>query len=283
VPEREVSTGGPGDVEAIGVVELPLVEVGRRPHEQHPAAGGDRAAGDLDVGGRNARRGVGRRCDAQHLLDRAGDRRRIGRQPVAHVGMPGEELEAVADEVRGRVVAPDEQEPAEGEQLVLGEALAVDLRDEQGGQEVVLRRVPPVLQQVGEDPVAAHGRAVGTVRRGLVHELVGEVAALHDALVAEPDQPAHHDGGEHRGEVGEGVAPPLLHEAGEELAGRRPDRRLQLRHPPRRERSAEQRPHLGVARRVEGVERRLGVGALLLAHVAERGRIARGGPHVGVT
>ena len=155
VAERQVPVDPAPYVEAVGVGELPVVQVGGAPHEHHPGAGGDEYAVALDVSRDRAGQGLGGGGDAQHLLDGVGHERGVGGEGRPLVGVAGEELDTVAQEARGRVVAADDQEEAEPEQLLLAQSLAVDIGPEEGAHEVVGRLVATSDEQVADQGVHA--------------------------------------------------------------------------------------------------------------------------------
>ena len=142
VAEREVTRDRSPDVEALGVRELAVVEVCGTPDEHDPRPGGDRDPVQLDLPHRGARQHLRRRLDAQHLLDGRGEQRRVGDERGALVGMAGEQLGAVPDQARRGVVAGDEEQEREPEELLVGQVLAVGLGGDQRAHEVVARRDP---------------------------------------------------------------------------------------------------------------------------------------------
>ena len=88
------------DVEPVAVGVAPVVAVGRADEEQHDAALGHRVAVELDVAGdvpADVRR---RRLEAEELLDRVGDERRILDELAPLVGVLGEHLAGPADQAR---------------------------------------------------------------------------------------------------------------------------------------------------------------------------------------
>ena len=81
----------------------------------------------LDVAHRGAGQHLGRRLDPEHLLDRGRDQRRVGHELGPLLGVASEQLGAEPDQGRGRVVAGDQEQEGEAEQLLVGQVLAVDL------------------------------------------------------------------------------------------------------------------------------------------------------------
>ena len=98
------------DVEAVAVVELRVVAVGRADEQHHDAALGHRLAVVLDVAGDVAGLHRRRRFVAQQLLDGVGDERAVLHELAPLVGMLGEHLARPPDEPgRGLVAGAGEQ------------------------------------------------------------------------------------------------------------------------------------------------------------------------------
>jgi hypothetical protein len=76
--------------------------------------------------------------EAHDLFHGVGDLRGVRAQPRALVGWARELHDRVAEHLRRRLVAGDDEEEAEPDDLGIGQALAVDLGLDQGGDEVVL-------------------------------------------------------------------------------------------------------------------------------------------------
>ena len=103
--------------------------------------GGDRDPADLDVLGGGALEQLQRRVEAHQLLDRRRQQRR-GRPAAAcsWSGCSQQREQAVAADVDRRLVPGVEQQDAGGDQLVLGEPVALGVADlHQVGEQVVAR------------------------------------------------------------------------------------------------------------------------------------------------
>ena len=104
-----------------------LVEVGRRVPDDHLVARPDLRPAQLDVAGGGAAEVQHRRRPAQDLLDRGRHERRVGAQPRHLVGVVHERLHAVRDRLAGGLVAGDDEQQEHRVELLLGQALPVDL------------------------------------------------------------------------------------------------------------------------------------------------------------
>ena len=89
----------------------------------------------LDVARRGARHVLDRAHPAQHLLDRGGNARRVARQRLELLGIAQQLVHAAAQDVARRLVAADQDEQALHQQIVVAEALAVDLGVDQDADE----------------------------------------------------------------------------------------------------------------------------------------------------
>ena len=136
VPERQVTLGAAPDVERPGGRPvLALVVVGGPDDEQHGLACLEGFTVELDVVRQRPVHVLRRVVEAQRLLDRVGDERRIVDEERTLLGMLGQQLDRVGEQLRRRLVAGDDEQDAEAEQLLLGERSAVDLEVEQIGDE----------------------------------------------------------------------------------------------------------------------------------------------------
>ena len=89
----------------------------------------------LDVAGQRARHQLCRALVAEDLLDRIGDAVRVGEhlRPLLREALQREQT--VAEQLRRGLVARDDQEEEEADDLLVGEVLAVALgRDQRGGE-----------------------------------------------------------------------------------------------------------------------------------------------------
>ena len=210
--------------------------------------------------------------------------------------VPEQGEQAVADQVHGGLVARDEEQHAGGEQLPLGEAVALLLHRDERGEQVRARVTAALGEQRAEvvrdaapaDPPALHDRLVGRdadgveapddVRRPLLDLLV--VAGRHSEHVAD-------DGDRQRvGEIADDVHPPLpLHPIEQEIHHAL-DLPAHALDDPRREGSVDERPQAGVVGRVaeeHGAREAAGLGLLAvlgredgLESVAPEARVAQG-------
>jgi hypothetical protein len=214
----------------------------------------------LGVAEQAARQRLRGRLVAQHLLDRVRQQRRIFRQQPALVRVLGEQHRAVRDQVRGRVVAGDDEHEAEAEQLLLRERLPVELRVDQRAHEVVPARAAALLEQHRELPVDRRGRVLDRLRlraalRQLDHRL-RPVEEVRDALVGDADHLADHAARDVARVGGEEIATARLEHGREQLARDRADARLHLADALRREGERDERAQPVVAGRVEALDRR---------------------------
>ena len=106
--ERDVLVLRPAHVEAVGVGELRRIAVGGCQQQVDPLPPADLGAVHLQIDLGQARRQLNRAVVAQDLLDRRGHQRRIVPDPPHLVGVAQQGQQAVADQVRGRLVAGDE-------------------------------------------------------------------------------------------------------------------------------------------------------------------------------
>lgn len=151
--ERQVPGGvGPGDVEPVRVGEHGGVPVGA-------AEGGDDGGTLRDQGAvhfcvlcRDAGRQLGGAVVAEEFLDRAGGERRVGceRPPLRGAGLGQQRDGAVADEVHGGLEPGDEDEQRGGDELALGEPVAVFPGGDEGGQQAVVGVSPALFREVAQ-------------------------------------------------------------------------------------------------------------------------------------
>jgi hypothetical protein len=184
------------------------------------------------------------RLDAQHLLDRIRDPRRIVDQLLALFRILCEQHGAVADQVHRRVGAADHQVEAEAEQLFARELHAVHSSFEQRTHEVVSRLGPALREQHGELLVDPGRRLL--YRMGLRPRLDHRLGALEEAvatLLGNADQLADHDARQCRRKAAKEVALAFLLHLVEQARHRSTDARLEAGDPPRREDAAQNSAH----------------------------------------
>ena len=123
-----------------GSLPARLVVVGRADVDDDDGAARDRRRRSTSVSRVAVRTIVGeRRLPAQALLDRLLHQRAVGAQRVELVGVRQQAEQQVARRAVGRLGAGGEQQPEEGEDLLVGEALAVELGLREHADQVVAR------------------------------------------------------------------------------------------------------------------------------------------------
>jgi hypothetical protein len=110
MPERQVRVWVAADVETVRIGEGGFVAVGRGERDDHLVAGPDVLPAEVAVGGGGPAERHDRRPPAQHLLDRAGQQRRVRAQVVLGVGMLEQRDARAGQAVAQRLV------PGHGEQ-----------------------------------------------------------------------------------------------------------------------------------------------------------------------
>ncbi len=251
---------GAGDVEPVRVRELRGIPVGRADRGDHEGAFRDRLAAHLHLRVRDAGGPLHRAVVAQQLLHRAADERGLPMEAFELGGMPEQGKEAVADQVHGGLVAGDEEQDAGGEQLALGEPVALLLHCDEGGEQVRARMAAALGEQRAEvvrdpapaDAPALHDRRVGRdadrveapddVRRPLLDLLV--VADRHPQHVADDGH------GKGIGEIGDHVHPPRRLHPVEQAVDHALDLAAHALDHPGGERPVDERPQAGVVGRV---------------------------------
>src|SRR6185312_2187911 len=131
--EGEMTVRLAPQVEPFRVDELRGIAVGGANADMDIGARGHVDAAERGVLGGTAVAELIRALHAQKLLDRRVDERGIVAQFVHRLRMPKQQVDAVADEVRRRLVAGVEQEDAIVQQLDLAQALARAARLESAG------------------------------------------------------------------------------------------------------------------------------------------------------
>jgi hypothetical protein len=162
-PEGDMPLRVAREVQPVRLRPMPLVTIGRRPHERDASALGDHRAVHPDVAGGRPRQHLDRRVEPEQFLDRGRRDRRLGTQHLPLVGESIEVQQRVRDEPgRGRDPG-DEQEHGAAEHLV-GAQLARLFRGDEVRHEVLARRAAPLgggVLHVRPEPVAARDRLGG--------------------------------------------------------------------------------------------------------------------------
>ena len=181
--ERDVVVRLPPQVEPVRIGEDLLVVVRRDVPERELVALPDRRAADLGVASGRAAEVDDRRPEAEDLLDRGGQERRVGREPLELVRVLHEGEDALGDPGSRRLVAGKDEDLEEVRVLRVGEALAVHLRVDEPGDEVagrvmasLLADLPAVLEDVPGGR-ASEGKEA-RVDVGRVLDWVGDVVGV---------------------------------------------------------------------------------------------------------
>jgi hypothetical protein len=301
VPERQALALLATNVEDVGILEDALVAVRRADQERDARAPGNLAAVDLHRAGGGAGDQLRGGVVAQRLLHPARNQRRVVAHALPLVGVLPQPVDGVPEQLGGGLVAGDDHEEEEGDDVPVAEAVAVDLGGQQGVGEVVLgaRAVRfHVPGEVAEDV----GRCLHSLRRHLcpallaVNHGVGPGPQRVAVFARHSDHLADHVHGELAGELLDEVAAPGLGEGVQIVHRQGPDVGLEVGDAAGCEAPAHQAPEPVVARRVHGQERHdrggflhllalerhaLGVGeAQRVAKSREHVRVSRQGPEI---
>ena len=258
-PEAGHGTGVTLEVVAVACREHRLVAVGRPDQQQHPLARRDGGAVQLDLGGGDPRQHLGGRVVAKRLLNPMLDVCAVAERLGPLLRVPPGPVPGVAQQLRGGLVAGHDHQEQEGDDLVVAEAVAVDLGVHQRRGHVVGRLDAPGSQHVG----VVAGQREGRVHRRRWDVLdacftVDQQVRQAPQVVAVRGWNAHqlrHD--VHRqpaSEVGDEVELAALQRRVEVAAGQLEDAGLELDDPTRREALRHERPHAGVPGRVHRQE-----------------------------
>ena len=253
---------------SIGPLEGALVAVRRPDQQEHLLAGRHRDAVQRDVAGENAGEHLGGVVVSHHLFDGAGDAVGVGEQPGALVGVPRQERHGIAEHLRGRLVARDDQQEAEADDLGIAQALAVDLGVEQSADEVVTgtgTTPREVLAEVTRQLPARLQACLGDIRLPLLTMQQGVGPSAQLVLIGFRN--VHHGADGVHGQLGGEVLDEVARADGEQrlqvLAGQRPDGGLQCCDAPWRERLGDQASQLLLPRGIHGDDHRRSPGAAL--------------------
>ena len=160
---------GARHVEAVRLREGLRVAVRGTDPTGDDGAGLDPLSAELHVLRRDPHRGLHGRVEAQQLLHRRLEQRGLRPQPVELVAMAQERQQAVADEVRRCLVPGDQQQVAVREELLVRERVAILLRLDHRGEQVVARIAPALgddLAQVAEDALEGRLEALARASEG---------------------------------------------------------------------------------------------------------------------
>ncbi len=211
------------------------------------------------------------------------------------IGIAPQPVHAIADQLGGGLVAGDDHEIAEGDDLVVCQVFAVDLGVEQSAHQVGAGIATPLGDELGE--VLAQLEEAGDAgRRDVLYALfalehrVGPGAQGIAVVARHGEQLADDVHRQTRREVADDVELPRAAQRVEILGGQLADADLELHHPARREAARHEIAHAGVARRVHREKRRgvLGMGPRRRrverdpVRVGEPHRVLEAGQHVGV-
>ena len=134
--ERVVRVHLAVEAHLVGVGQRGLVGVDRAEADAHHVALADRAAEELGVLGGDAHDAADRRLPAQQLLHRRRHERRVGDELGPLLGVLAQVAEEAVERRAHGVEAGDEEEEADVEDVLAGEAVAVDLGVEEPAQQV---------------------------------------------------------------------------------------------------------------------------------------------------
>ncbi len=282
------------DVEAIGLLPVALVPVRGPVQQEHDRPLRHDRAVELDVVLDVPRLGGRGRLQAQDLLDRARDQRRILRQQLALLGVLRQQLHREADQSGGGLVAGSGHHAGVDDDLVARQWAArtvrlVDLGVQQLGHEViggVVRAPLDVVGEHGED--AVEGRLVERDRGSVGgDQLVGGRAVLVLDVLGDAEQQADGPQGHLDAEVPDHVELVPVDQGIERRDAVAPDEGFEVEHAARREDARQQGPVRVVDRRIleeEDPRRHLHPGLDDLEHRSPPGAVRvpveQRGPHV---
>ena len=295
--EREHGAGVAQQVVAIGIGKHALVAIGRADQQHDAIAVAHALAVQLDVArDACAPAPASSRRSAASPRPSAGSASGSASHEAALLGIAPQPVDGVAEQLGRRLVAGDDHQEEEADDLDVVEAVAVDLGGEQRAREIVARLRACVGDQLVEVAEHVH-RRLHAGRRHVghallaVHDRVGPGAQLVAIGLGHAEHLADHVHRQLAGEVADEVAAPGCDERDRcgwlrELA----DARLELGDAARREAARHQRAHARVARRVHGEERHRRVRARMRRRRVERDAVAvreardvaKAGEHVGV-
>jgi hypothetical protein len=138
------------DVEPIGIGKAPLVAVRGREEHVDTLTGHDRDAGELGVANATPRDQDDRGLPSESFLDRHLAQLGLARHRGELLGVREEPEQEVPERAVRGLDPGGEQEPQEGEDLVVGEPFAVDLGLGELADEIVARMRTPFLELFGE-------------------------------------------------------------------------------------------------------------------------------------
>jgi hypothetical protein len=239
------------DVDRQGSAERPGVEVRTAPAQVHHLALADGHAVDLGVdAGPPGAAGGDRALEPHQLLDGRGEQRRLGDDAASLVGVAREPPHDARQRRRDRVEPGDREQVHDVDDLVVGQAVALELERHEAADEVVARHglEPPLGQaglQVRAQPVAGldPDRLVLLERAALVLE----DAVLHgdeevEVLERHAEQAEERDAGKRDRERVVKLDPAVPDEAVDQLVGQLADLELQRGDPSRRQERVQQLP-----------------------------------------
>ena len=119
--EGQMLIGFSGDIETRGIVELGFVAIGRADPRHDPGPLRDRKSSKLHVISGHTEHRLHRRTVAKHFFDGASEQVRVGLKLLPFARMLQQRLDGIPDQVRGRLVAGDQQQAAEGQDFRFGQ------------------------------------------------------------------------------------------------------------------------------------------------------------------
>src|SRR4029453_8639087 len=119
--ESELRRDVAADVEAVGIRVLALIAVGGPEQQEDAIPRRDAAAVPLDVAGDGTHGVLRRRRPAQHLLDGAENRARVGQDAGILLRVPSEEHGGEAEQPGGRLAPGRAEQGAEADDLAVAE------------------------------------------------------------------------------------------------------------------------------------------------------------------
>src|SRR5271156_1636142 len=138
------------DVELLRVRKYCGIAVGGSECDRHDDVRKDSVPADFGFAPHPAIQNLNRAFITQRLFDSAFDQRAIFAEAAPQIGLRRKEVQQVADEVGGGLVARDQKQDAEAQQFRFCEPLAVDFRLDQRGYQILGAFGPPFRGDASE-------------------------------------------------------------------------------------------------------------------------------------